>query len=73
VSDIDSRAKLYAHAESHRIGVEIASGPRRSDAEYKLLFEEMLASAFRIGYAAGAEAMAKESAVEVYRKRERKL
>jgi len=55
VSDVDDRAKLYAHAESHRIGVEIASGPHRSDAEYRLLFEEMLASAFRIGYAAGED------------------
>jgi hypothetical protein len=52
---LDERAKLYAHAESHRIGVELAKGPNRTDAEYKLLFEQMLASAFVIGYAAGED------------------
>ncbi len=52
---MEERAKLYARAESHRIGMELHNGPHRSDEEYRVLFEEMLASAFRIGYAAGEE------------------
>jgi len=52
---MENRARLYANAETRRIGIEIAGGPRRTDAEYTILFEEMLASAFRVGYAAGED------------------
>jgi len=55
VSDPDDRARAYARAETHRVGLMLAEGGVRSDESYRLIFEGVLESAFRIGYAAGAE------------------
>ena len=55
MSDVEDRARLYAVAESRRIGIELAKAGDKTDAEYKLLFEAMLTSAFVVGYAAGED------------------
>jgi hypothetical protein len=62
MSDVDERASMYAHGEINRLNGELltAGAPRmllESPIGQKIicLFEMAIASAFVIGYGAGAE------------------